>query len=328
MRTDLVAAHIPILVLSESVDAMRKAKNRKRPSAFISHAGVNLKTAQEVEETLAAAGIDAWLDHPDIRIGALLRKELRSAIEASQAVVLLWSAAAAASRWVAAELLMAFHLGRFVVPCMLNSAPDLPQFLSRSVFLTIDKKPSDVLQRLCEQVKSAPRSRNEFLGVSAYESPDLKAAIRELADGQSAALYALSKGDTIAAEDLQRRLDMKMHAAEAQWRFDPTILNLAGYHRKNSYMIGHWAEYCAGRFPKDALLPEAERFFFDTLFVNPNDYSALNGAGNVLLFEGELEAAEFFVEKAVECAAADGVVYQEAKHDLRLIRSRARTSAA
>jgi hypothetical protein len=307
---------------------MRKAKNRKRPSAFISHAGVDLKAAREVEETLAAAGINAWLDHSDIRVGALLRKELRGAIEASQAVVLLWSTAAAASRWVAAELLMAFHLERFVLPCILRSAPDLPQFLSRSVFLTIDRNPADALQRLCQQVKSAPHSRNEFLGVSAYESPDLKAAIRELADGQRAALYALSRGDTTGAKDLQRRLDPKMHAAEAQWRFDPTILNLAGYHRKNGYMIGHWAEYCAGRFPKDPLLREAERFFFDTLFVNPNDHSALNGAGNVLLFEGELESAEFFVEKAVECAAADGVDYREAKHDLRLIRSRARTSAA
>lgn len=328
MRADLVEARIRTLAPLYRVDAMRKAKSRKRTSAFISHAGVDLKTAREVEETLAAAGIDAWLDHSDIRVGALLRKELRGAIEASQAVVLLWSTAAAASRWVASELLMAFHLGRFVVPCMLSAAPDLPQFLSRAVFLTIGRRPSDAIQRLCEQVKSAPRSRNEFLGVAAYESPDLKAAIRELAVGQRAALLLLGRGDATGAQDLQRRLDPKMHAAEAQWRFDPTILNLAGYHRKNGYMIGHWAEYCAGRFPKDALLQKAERFFFDTLFVNPNDHSALNGVGNVLLFEGELEAAEFFVEKAVECAAADGVDYQEAKHDLRLIRSRARTGAA
>jgi hypothetical protein len=29
------------------------------------------------------------------------------------------------------------------------------------------------------------------------------------------------------------------------------ILSLAGYHQKNVYMIKHWEEYCAGRFPKD-----------------------------------------------------------------------------
>jgi hypothetical protein len=307
---------------------MRKTNNRKRPSAFISHAGVDLKTAQLVEKTLAVAGIDSWLDHSDIRIGALLRKELREAIEASRAMVLLWSKAAAGSRWVASELLMAFHLERFVVPCVLTRAPDLPQFLSRSVFLNFGKARADALQRLCEQVKGAPLSRNEFLGVASYESADLKAAIRDLNDGQRAILDRVGREDITKAKDLQRRLDARMHAAEGRWRFDSTILNLAGYHRKNAYMINHWQEYCAGRFPKDALLEDAERFFFDCLFANPTDYSALNGLGNVLLFEGELDAAEFFVEKAVEWAAADGVDYWEAKHDLRLIRSRTRSTAA
>jgi hypothetical protein len=307
---------------------MGVTKNRNRVSVFISHAGVDLRTARLAEKALGAAGIESWLDHSDIRIGALLRKELRGAIEASQAVVLLWSKAAAASRWVASELLMAFHLDRFVVPCVLNSAPDLPQFLSRSVFLTIGRKHSETLQRLCGQVKNAPRSRNEFLYVAPYQDQRLKAAIKELVDGQKAVIDLLDGGKTMKAKDQQHRLDAKMHAAESQWRFDPAILNLAGYHRKNDYMMEHWAEYCAGRFPKDALLEEAERFFFDTLFVNPNDYSALNGVGNVLLFEGELEAAEFFVGKAVDCAAADGLDYKEAKHDLRVIRSRAQAGPA
>jgi hypothetical protein len=87
-------------------------------------------------------------------------------------------------------------------------------------------------------------------------------------------------------------------------------------------MLKHWEEYCAGRFPRDPELQEAEQCFFDTLFVNPIDYSALNGLGNILLFEGELHAAEFFVKRAVQCAATDGVIYQEAIHDLEMIRRR------
>ena len=137
-------------------------------------------------------------------------------------------------------------------------------------------------------------------------------------------LDRISHDELERARKLQDQLDFKTHAAETHWRFDPTILNLAGYHRKNAYMLKHWGEYCAGRFPKDPLLEEGQRFFFDSLFVNPIDYSALNGLGNILLFEGELDAAEFFVKKAVDCAAIEGVDYREAKHDLQLIRSRTR----
>ena len=74
----------------------------KRAGVFISHAGVNLAVAEQVEAALDAAGYDPWLDRSDIRVGALLGKELRQAIEASRAVVLVWSKAAARSPWVAA----------------------------------------------------------------------------------------------------------------------------------------------------------------------------------------------------------------------------------
>jgi len=84
-------------------------------------------------------------------------------------------------------------------------------------------------------------------------------------------------------------------------------------------MFGHWADYCAGRFPQDALLLQGERLFFDTLFLNPNDYAALNGLGNILLFQGELDAAEFFVRRAIACADEVGFDFDDAKHDLGLI---------
>ena len=87
-------------------------------------------------------------------------------------------------------------------------------------------------------------------------------------------------------------------------------------------MIKHWQEYSAGRFPKDTLLKEGRSRFFETLLINPIDYNALNGLGNILLFQGELDAAEFFVSGAINCAEKDGIDYWQAKHDLELIRSR------
>ena len=107
-----------------------------------------------------------------------------------------------------------------------------------------------------------------------------------------------------------------MRAAELRWKVDPMILSLAGYHRKNAYMIKHWQEYSTGRFPKDPLLEEGRGRFFETLLINPIDYSALNGLGNILLFQGELDGAEFFVSSAIKCAKKDGADYWQAKHDL------------
>ncbi len=298
--------------------ATRQTKHPKKlPRVFISHASANLPVAQEVQAALKAR-FDPWLDQSDIRPGVLLGKELQQSIAASELVVLIWSRAAAASRWVAAELLTAFHLDRFIVPCVL-SRDALPQFLSRSIYRDLRRKRADALTQLAEQLQRAPRSRNEFPALEPYQDPQLIQAIHSI-DAKQRDLLRL--GDIAAALKLQASLDPEMHAAEERWRYDPTVLNLAGYHRKNWYMLRHWDEYSAGRFPADPVLEEGERFFFETLFVNPLEFSALNGLGNILMFQGELYAAEFFVERAVECARAAGVDYTEAVHDLQLIRSR------
>jgi hypothetical protein len=100
-----------------------------------------------------------------------------------------------------------------------------------------------------------------------------------------AVLGRVDDHDLVGAAKLQQELDVKMRAAELRWSVDPTILSLAGYHRKNAYMIKHWQEYSAGRFPKDPLLEEGRSRFFETLLINPIDYGALNGLGNILLFQ-------------------------------------------
>lgn len=300
---------------------MPEVNSKKLPRVFISHSSVNLKIAEQVEAALKDAGFDSWLDHSDISVGALLGKQLQQGIKGSRAVVLIWSGAAAASRWVAAEVLSAFHLDRFIIPCAL-SATGLPQFLSRSVYLDLRRGRRDALKRLGEQVKRAPRARNEFLALSSYWNKELQEAIYHVEAMQKAELDLVDRGDLPGAKKLHAKLDVQMRAAETRWRYDPTILNLAGYHRKNSYVLKHWDEYSAGRFPRDSVLQKGERRFIETLFINPIDYGALNGLGNILFFEGELDAAQFFVGKAIDCAAKVGVNYEEAKNDLRSIRSR------
>ena len=298
---------------------MPKSNPKKLPRVFISHSSVNLDVAEQVEAVLKEAGFDPWLDHSDIRVGALLGKQLQQRIKESRAVVLIWSKAAAASRWVATEVLSAFHLNRFILPCAL-SATDLPQFLSRSVYLDLRRGRLKALTRLVDQLKQVPRAHNEFLALNSYRSRELEKAIYQINTKQHALLNLVDGDDLPGAKKLHAKLDPEMREATTRWRYDPTILNLAGYHHKNSYMLKHWDEYLAGRFPRDTVLQKGERRFIETLFINPIDYNALNGLGNILFFQGEIDAARFFMRKAIDCAANAGVDYEEAKNDLQATR--------
>ena len=52
-----------------------------------------------------------------------------------------------------------------------------------------------MLIKLVQDVKRAPRSRNEFPGVTAYQPPELEKAINELNDAQMAVLGRLLAGE-------------------------------------------------------------------------------------------------------------------------------------
>ena len=132
-------------------------------------------------------------------------------------------------------------------------------------------------------------------------------------------LDRLSARDLDGARAQQKLLDPMVADAKKRWKFERDVLNLAGYHAKNGYLLKHWDAIQAGRPPADPLLARAERFFFDALFVAPGDASALNGLGSVLILERELDAVEFFVRRAIAIAERSGVPYAGARHDLELI---------
>jgi TIR domain len=296
------------------------ARARKpRYEVFISHSSVDRRAAAKVELALQEAHLAAWLDRSDIRVGTLLRDELHGSIKASRVVVLLWSKAAAASRWVAAEVLTAFHEKRFIVPCVLD-ATRLPYFLENAIFLGLRPGGRRALASVVDAVRKAPRGANRVPPFRDSPGPELTAAVRRLSEGQRAVTDALGGRDLASGRRAQKALDPAQRRAEKAWPLDATVLSLGGYHRKNAYMLKHWDAIQAGRPPKDPLLVKAERFFFETLFVNPVDFNALNGLGSILLYERDLDAALFFVRRALHYAARAGVSYEEAKHDLELLR--------
>ena len=288
--------------------------------AFISHSSKNRSLAAKVEAGLAAAGFDVWLDDTDITLGALLRSELQASIDRCRVLVLLWSKAAAASRWINAEWLTAYHLDKFIVPCTLDDTA-LPQCLRPTVALPIARLSATALAKLVRAVRDAPASRNPLGPLMRSESRELNEAITMVANAQAALTHQLGARKLAEAAEVQALLDDVMARALAMWPLDPMIVNLDGYHLKNAYMVKHWDAIQAGRAPADALLERAERRFFETLSIDPTDPSALNGLGSVLILERELDAAEFFVTTAIAAAEAKGMAsYPPAEEDLRLIR--------
>jgi Flp pilus assembly protein TadD len=287
--------------------------------AFISHSSANRTVASKLEKALEAAGLAVWLDDSEITLGALLGQELQDSIRSSHVLLLLWSENAAASRWVATEWLTAFHLNRYIVPCVLDGTP-LPQCLQGSVFLRMRQVTVAAAERLVRAVREAPGSSNALAPVMRSESPEVSEMIVQIAAGQQALHEQLSVRELTAAARLQVLLSDLADKALQAWPFEPMIVNLAGYDLKNAYLVKHWDAIQAGRAPDDPLLAQAERRFFDTLAIDPTDPSALNGLGSILMFRRDLDAAEFFILAAIAQADRLKVDYPEARHDLSLVR--------
>jgi len=248
----------------------------------------------------------------------LLRNELHDAIAKSSAVVLLWSGTASKARWVSAEVLTAFHMGRFIFPCVADDTP-LPQFLANSVCLDLRRNRAEALRQLTRGLGNAPPNANPLpprIGSATLELKLQGARIDEL---QKLVTRPLMKGDLKAASEAQAMLDPIMKQAEQRWPYELMILNLGGYHRKNGYLVKHLDAIQAGRPPKDPLLLEGERLFFEAALVDPLDASALNGLSSILIYELELDAAEFFNARAIALSAKEGIPYDAALHDKELI---------
>ena len=287
-------------------------------SVFISHSSANAAVSARIEQAFKTAGYDAWLDNSDLGIGVQLRPELFEAIRGSKAMVLVWSEPASRSRWVAAEILMAFHMGRFIVPCVTDDTR-LPEFFGRPVYVDLRKADDGLLARLVRAAETAPESANPLPPRVGAPTPELIRERDRLTEGQLRVTGPLDERKVAAAARAQRALDPPMARAEQRWPYELDILVLGGYHRKNAYMVEHWDAIQAGRPPMDPILIEAERRFLDAALVNPVDLSAINGLASILAFELELDVATFFNDRALALAGQAGVRYDAAEQDRELI---------
>ena len=283
---------------------------------FCSHASQNSRTAARLIQSVQADKLSAWLDRSNVRYGTLLRNELHDAIRDSRTLLLLWSKAASKSRWVMAEILVAFHLGRYIIPCVLDETP-LPQFLGNTIYLDRQREKGRLGAEICRSIREAPDHRNEIAPLIATRTPLVEKVANGVAAGQYAVLAAVGT-DLKKAAKANVSVEKALRSLKKMAPLDAIVLNLSGYQYKNNYTVKHWEKIQVGRAPKDSVLLRGERYFFNTLCVNPEDESAINGLGSILFYERELQAAAFFQRRAIELAKKSGGNYQAAEQDLAL----------
>lgn len=92
-------------------------------SVFISYSSTDVPTARSIEETLRASGVDTWRDQT--RIENDWPREIALALSNADALILLWSGSAAASKWVRHEWLTARALEKPIIVCLPPDAPEL-----------------------------------------------------------------------------------------------------------------------------------------------------------------------------------------------------------
>jgi hypothetical protein len=286
---------------------------RARFDAFISHSGKNTAQAETIEAGLGAKRV--WLDRSEIRLGALLGRELLANIRASRGLVLVWSKHAAQSPWVQSEWIAAANLGKPIVPVRLDKTP-LPQSLGNTLWR---QGGGALLEGFVDELARTIRD-GLSLGPSISPSmrlpnPRLEAEVTRLALAQRTMFDDFYGGSQAKARRRQRRLETQTTALVKKYPRDPRAAALWAYNEKNSVILEHDDDIMAGIKVDDARLEEARWRFLHGLWLDPLDPEALNGLGTIAWFAHDLDTAEFFVRAALRRLPD----YADAKHDLNLI---------
>jgi hypothetical protein len=159
---------------------------------------------------------------------------------------------------------------------VLDETP-LPQCLQNTTFVGVARSGGETAARLSQDPELSGRA-DPVAPLMRAASAALQKAISAIIAGQAEFNDHVGRGDLKKAERVQARLDARMDEVRARWPLDPVIVRLDGYRFKNAYTLRYWDAIQAGRAPKDALLETAETRFFETLALDPNDPSSLNGS--------------------------------------------------
>ncbi len=95
-----------------------KEHSERSGHVFISYSRQDTKVAEQIRSALEEDGFRSWMDH-SVQGGAVWREEIKNALDASGAVVVLWSSNAVESPWVSHEASYSMASGIYV-PCRIE----------------------------------------------------------------------------------------------------------------------------------------------------------------------------------------------------------------
>ena len=284
-----------------------------RLDAFISHSSKDRSVAVAVERALGADRV--WLDRSDIRIGALLGRELLSRLRKSRTLLLLWSEPASRSPWVQVEWLAAVNLNKPVLVLTVDDT-EVPQCLANTVRLALVPPIEDSLAEVTRVFQgSLPRGGSTSPPMRLPDA-SLELRIERLASDQYAVLDNLAAGELGEAKRRQRILERRIKSLLAKHPLHPDVAVLWAYNAKNRVLLDHDKEIRSGIRVVDRRLDAARWRFIRALWLDPFSPGALNGLGTISWFGHDLDTAEFFVRAAIRQQPR----YTAALQDLQLIR--------
>ena len=130
------------------------------PHFFISYSESESALAHRLTDLLRRQGFDVWLNDEHVPAGVTFLKEVEDAIRRAEFLIVIWSTAAAASRWVRLEIDIAQSLERRIIPVIVGGDGDFKMLTEGEAIplndrqglaelkqiLTPSPRPSEVIQ--------------------------------------------------------------------------------------------------------------------------------------------------------------------------------------
>jgi hypothetical protein len=122
---------------------MSRKKSSASRKVFISHRHQDRHIATQLQTLLKRHGAETFLDQDRMQAGDVLPDRIRDGVSWCDTLLLVWSARAASSRWVAREWELAYELRKRIIPYLLDRTP-LPPVLENLIYVEIsDRKHGD-----------------------------------------------------------------------------------------------------------------------------------------------------------------------------------------
>jgi len=120
-------------------------------TVFLSYAQQDLEWARELRSHLLEAGLEAWIDDDEILPGDNWRKRMGSALESSDALLVLISPASVRSASLRRDLQFALGSEKFerkVIPVIIEPAAEMPWILNQ--FRSVSGEPEQAARQVAE----------------------------------------------------------------------------------------------------------------------------------------------------------------------------------